>query len=82
MEHTIRGVEPARLQEWLRAISTTEPDEIDCDVVIGVIEQAVEAAAAGGDVRRLFPALSLHLDHCPDCRVWYDDLVDWTRHNG
>ena len=70
------------MEEWLRAITGTEPDEIDCDIVIEVIEQAVEAATAGADVRRLFPALSIHLDHCQGCREWYEDLVEWARQNG
>jgi hypothetical protein len=76
-----KDIDPKRLEEWLRAISTTEPEEIDCDALSEVIEEAVEAAAAGADVRSLLPSVAVHLDHCPDCRDWYDTLVDWVQEN-
>ncbi len=74
-------MDPKRLEEWLQAISTTEAEEIDCDALSEVIDEVVEAAAAGADVRSLLPGVAVHLDHCPDCRDSYETLLGWTRQN-
>jgi predicted anti-sigma-YlaC factor YlaD len=68
-----------RLREHLGNIVTTEDNEVDCDALGAVIEEVVEAAAAGVDVRALVPEIVLHLDHCADCRDWYDTLLALTR---
>jgi len=68
-----------RLSKWLATIATTEENEIDCDAFCDVIEEVVEAAAAGKEVRALLPHLSVHLDHCPDCRDSYQTLLARTR---
>jgi len=68
-------IDPERLNEWLRVISTTEEDEIDCGALFEIVEEVVEAAASGADVRQVLPHVATHLDHCPDCRDWYETLV-------
>ena len=81
MDASKRDIDPRRLAAWLQAIATTEDDEIDCDVLSDVMAEVVEEAAAGADVRSLLPNVAVHLDHCPDCRDWYDSLLEWTREN-
>lgn len=68
-----------RVGEWLATVTTTEDEEIDCDALGAVIEKVVEAAAGGEDVRALLPEIALHLDHCPDCRDWYETLLSLAR---
>lgn len=68
-------IEPNRLSVWMRMISTTADEEMDCDRLVEVAEQAVEAAASGADVRELLPLFALHLDHCADCKDYFDTLV-------
>ena len=67
-----------RLRWWLGRVETIEDDERDCDVVCEVLDTVVEARARGEDVGELFPAIALHLHHCPCCRYLYDTLVELT----
>ena len=71
--------DPTRLSEWLRTIATAQDDEIDCDALMQAAESLVAAGSRGDDLRAVLPALALHLDHCPDCRDWYDTLVALAR---
>ena len=64
-----------RLRWNLQVIGTTEAVELDCDTVFELLEAVVEQAAAGTDVRGLFPDIMIHLDHCPGCRDLFDTLV-------
>ena len=67
-----------RLRWWLGTLETTEDEELDCDVVFEVLDLVAEARARGEDVGELFPAIALHLHHCPSCRDLYDTLVELT----
>jgi len=69
------NMDPARLNQWLQAVATTEDEELDCDSLFEIIDKVVEMAASGQDVRSLLPGIALHLDHCPDCRDQYDALT-------
>ena len=69
------NMDPARLNQWLQAVATTEDEELDCDSLFEIIDKVVEMAASGQDVRSLLPGIALHLDHCPDCRDQYDTLT-------
>jgi len=72
-------IDNKRISKWLATVTTTEDEEIDCDSLGAVIERVVEAAAGGADVRVLLPEIVLHLDHCPDCRDWYETLLGLTK---
>lgn len=67
--------DPQRLSEWLRTIATTRDAEVDCDELMQAAESLVAAGTRGDDLRAVLPDLAVHLDHCPDCREWYDTLV-------
>jgi hypothetical protein len=71
--------EPARPGEWLRSIATTEDDEVDCDALAQAAERLVAAGTRGDDVRAVLPDLGVHLEHCPDCRDWYETLMAFSR---
>jgi hypothetical protein len=71
----VNQFEPARLSEWLRSIATTEDDEVDCDAIMVAAEALVAAGTRGDDLHAVLPDLALHLDHCPDCREWYETLL-------
>jgi predicted anti-sigma-YlaC factor YlaD len=71
--------EPARLSEWLHTITTTEDDEVDCDALAVAAEQLIAAGTRGDDLRAVLPDLTLHLEHCPDCREWYETLIAFSR---
>ena len=71
--------DPARLGEWLHTIATTEDGEVDCDALMQAAEEVVATGTRGDDLRAVLPELALHLDHCPDCREWYDTLVAFAR---
>jgi hypothetical protein len=70
--------ETARLSEWLRSIATTQDDEVDCDAIVEAAERLVALGSRGADLRAVLPDIALHLDHCPDCREWYETLVAFS----
>jgi hypothetical protein len=74
--------EPARLNEWLRSIASTEDDEVDCDALVEAAEQLMQAGTRGADLRVVLPHLAVHLEHCPECREWYDTIVELSREGG
>jgi hypothetical protein len=67
-----------RLRWWLSVFETTQPEELDCDTVFEAIDVVVEAAVRGEAVQALFPAIALHLQHCPSCQDLYESLVALT----
>ena len=68
----------AQLSVWLKRVVSTRDDEIDCDELSVTIEVVVEAAARGEDVHAALPAIAVHLEQCPDCREWFETLVELT----
>ena len=64
-----------RMRWWLSLLATTEADALDCEAVFELLENAAEAAAAGEDIAQLFPAVALHLHHCPSCQDLFETLV-------
>jgi predicted anti-sigma-YlaC factor YlaD len=71
--------EPVQLAEWLRIVMTTKDHEVDCDAMAELMPSVAEAGARGEDIGRLLPHVAVHLDHCPDCREWYETLVELVR---
>ena len=65
-----------RLSEWLEDIATTEDDEVDCEAMAEMFMTVIEASTRGEDFRDSLPHIALHLDHCPDCREFYETLVE------
>lgn len=68
-----------RWRWWLSTFETTQDEELDCDAVFELLETVVEAVNAGQDLSEFFPAIAVHLAHCPDCRDLFDTLVELLR---
>jgi predicted anti-sigma-YlaC factor YlaD len=64
---------------WLGTVESVQPEEMDCDAVFELLEVVAEAVGAGEDIRDMFPAVAVHLDHCPGCRDLFDALVDLAK---
>ena len=75
----MKRFEPPHLAEWLRVVMTTKDQEIDCDAMAELMPSVAEAGARGEDIAALLPRIAVHLDHCPDCREWYETLVELSR---
>jgi len=67
-----------RLRWWLTTVATTQPEEMDCETLFEMLEVVAEAVNAGRDIAELFPAIAVHLDHCPSCRELFETLVALT----
>jgi len=65
-----------RLSKWLADIASTADDEVDCGALAEMLETVVANGARGADIRAVLPQIAQHLDHCSDCRDWYDTLVE------
>ena len=78
----MKAIDSTGLSEWLTSIATTEDDEFDCDALFAIVEEAVDAVVAGADLRTLLPLVAAHIQHCPDCRDFYDTLVALTSDAG
>lgn len=72
--------DPKSLSGWLRTVSTTEDDELDCRQTSESVAVAVDAAvAAGRDIREVRPEIAVHLQHCLNCRELFETLVALAR---
>jgi predicted anti-sigma-YlaC factor YlaD len=60
----------------MRVVMDTQDEEVDCDAMAQAMPPVVEAGARGEDLSAVLPEIALHLSHCPDCRDWYQTLVE------
>jgi predicted anti-sigma-YlaC factor YlaD len=60
----------------MRVVMGTQDEEVDCDAMAQAMPSVVEAGARGEDLSAVLPEIALHLSHCPDCRDWYQTLVE------
>lgn len=51
----------------LNAIFTTQEQELTCSECFELMDQYAESLLSGADAEAMFPAVSHHLAHCPDC---------------
>lgn len=70
------------LRKLLEQIARTQERELHCGEVFALLDQYVEAVAAGQDPSSLMPLVKDHLELCPDCLEEYEALlrVIQTRH--
>lgn len=70
------------LRKLLEQIVRTQERELHCGEVFALLDQYVEAVAAGQDPSSLMPLVKDHLELCPDCLEEYEALlrVIQTRH--
>ena len=65
----------AQLEELLRVVAATEPEEIDCEELLASVGAYLESRAPGGELPRELELVAQHLEVCPDCREEYEALV-------
>lgn len=63
-----------RFIRMMEMLASTREEELSCDEVFEMLDQFVELAVKGEDVRRLMPLVQHHLDMCDDCREEYQYL--------
>lgn len=68
-------VEPTQVKRMVRAILTTQEDEIGCDDCFEEIDRFVEMTLAGKDAAEAMPLVADHLQRCRDCREEYEALL-------
>jgi hypothetical protein len=67
---------PAKLfTEVMKAIFSTEEDEITCDACFEKIDRYVDMLRAGQDATAVLPHVKKHLDHCPCCQEELQALI-------
>ncbi|RZS79405.1 hypothetical protein EV189_3759 [Motilibacter rhizosphaerae] len=59
----------------LEGFLTTDPLDVDCDVVAAVLHVYVEQVLAGADVATTMPGVAAHLRVCSPCIDDYEGLL-------
>jgi hypothetical protein len=72
---SLMKVEPIQVKRMVRAILTTQEDEIGCDDCFEEIDRFVEMTLAGKDAAEAMPLVADHLRRCRDCREEYEALL-------
>ena len=64
-----------KLLELLQIVSSTEPDELDCDEVLHRVGALLESLEAGTEPPRELAAVAQHLEVCGECREEFEALM-------
>ncbi len=67
------------LKNMVRAIASTNPDEIGCDECFEQMDQFVELKLQGKNAAEAMPLVQDHLDRCGACREEFEALLDCLR---
>jgi hypothetical protein len=73
-QRQISGNDPEMMRKMLGMLANTQETEFTCEDVFAVLDQFVELAARGENVKSLMPLVQQHIDMCPDCREEYEAL--------
>ena len=63
------------LQQMVRAVIATRPDEIGCDECFDQLDHFVEMTLAGKNAAEAMPLVEDHLQRCSDCREEFGALL-------
>ncbi|GAB4480970.1 MAG: hypothetical protein OHK0031_02470 [Anaerolineales bacterium] len=63
-------------QKILGMLEKTQEEELSCDEVFALLDQAAELTARGEDLASLMPMVQQHLALCGDCREEYETLLN------
>jgi hypothetical protein len=63
------------IQQIIRMIAATRPDEIGCDECFEQLDRFAEWVLAGKDAAEAMPLVQEHLEHCHDCREEFEALL-------
>ena len=65
---------PTQLDDMVRLIGLTRPQEIDCDACAAELAEFAESKLAGRSLPEALQLVEHHLAICPDCREEYQAL--------
>jgi hypothetical protein len=68
-------VEPEQLQQMVRGIITTRPDELTCGECFEQLDEFTENVLAGKNAAEAMPLVQDHLNRCGDCREEFEALL-------
>ena len=68
-------LEPATLQQMVRNVLTTRPDEIGCDECFEQLDRFVEMTLAGKNAAEAMPLVQDHLERCRNCCEEFEALL-------
>ncbi len=69
----------SKLSKWVKRISTTQVEEIDCSECLHLVSQFVDLELASKDAAGQLPQVSHHLEQCTVCFEEYRLLRDLAR---
>ena len=72
-------LEPATLQQMVRNVLTTRPDEIGCDECFEQLDRFVEMTLAGKNAAEAMPLVQDHLERCRNCCEEFEALLTVLR---
>jgi hypothetical protein len=72
-------LEPATLQQMVRNVLTTRPDEIGCDECFEQLDRFVEMTLAGKNAAEAMPLVQDHLERCRNCYEEFEALLTVLR---
>ncbi len=64
-----------RMLVLLQEILALHESDVDCECCGDQLECLAELVAAGGDAKKLLPAVQAHLECCHDCREEFEALL-------
>ncbi len=59
----------------LRAMLSTDPRDVGCDLVFAAIDAYVDLVVAGEDPELRHPGVTAHLRSCPPCHTDFEGLL-------
>jgi hypothetical protein len=67
------------LKKMVRAVMTTEENEIDCDECFEQVDLFVDLQLQGKNASEAMPLVQDHLGRCAGCREEFEALLDCIR---
>jgi len=68
-----------KLSRWLKQVSDTQDEEIDCSECLDRISQYVDLELATGRAAQVMPVVEHHLHQCTVCQEEYEILSGLAR---
>ena len=68
-----------QVQNLFKSISSTVPDQLDCDGCFELSAQFADAQINGEELCDLLKAVQVHLSQCPCCAYEYESLLEAVR---
>jgi hypothetical protein len=69
------GLDLQSIKQVLRAILSTQPQELACDECMAFLDRYAELELAGKNAQQAMPLVHSHLAICRDCRQEYEGLL-------